>query len=209
MAKIYFHKNTKAIIPLNLFHQYSQLLATLLVGALFLFFFPEFKWIFNKIPFPEKTYPFLLGLGLVSLTVFIMLKKKLIAPVYHWLNKNIKTALEVQVYAFLKYFSFSIQYLILLVFFEVEASNLVLLAAISITYLLASLIPANLIVDIGIKTTWGIVLFGYLGVEASVIVFISFSMWVLNFAIPALLGGLFILKSKPKLNQLVNQPKWS
>jgi len=209
MAKVYAHNNTKYIIFLNFFHQYAQLLVTLIVGGFFILYFAELKWFFTQIQLPNYLLYLIFSFGFISLIVAYWLKRKLFFSISNWLKNNFKIAFEVQIYSFFKYFSFSLQYLFLLLLFDVGINFFILYGTISIVYLLSSLIPTNFIADVGVKTTWGLILFGHFGIDAGIVVFVSFGMWVLNFAIPGILGSLLILKSKLKLSTSVNHNQWS
>jgi hypothetical protein len=66
-------------------------------------------------------------------------------------------------------------------------------------YFLASIIPSIHLMDLAIKGSVAVVLFGKLGVNQWTIVSITTLMWLLNLVIPVLIGSLFVLKFKPKL----------
>lgn len=208
-TKIYAHKNTQQIILLNLFHQYTQLITTIVIGILFLGYFSELRWIITQFQIPNYVYYLIIAIAVFCFVMVYWWKRSLVFLIVNWIKINCKTAVKVQGLSFLKYFSFSLQYLILLRLFGVEVNSLLLYGAISATYLFASLIPSNFIVDIGIKTTWGVLIFGNLGVESGIIIFVSFTMWMLNFALPTLLGSFYIAKSKIDLSNSILQRQWS
>ena len=67
-------------------------------------------------------------------------------------------------------------------------------------YFIASILPSLTIFDWAIKGSVAIFLFGFVEVNALTIVTITTLMYVLNFAVPALFGSIFVLNFKPLTN---------
>ena len=67
-------------------------------------------------------------------------------------------------------------------------------------FFLASVIPSIHLMDVVIKGSVALFLFGKLGVNEWVIASITIIMWFFNLVIPVLLGSFFVLKFKPKMD---------
>ena len=65
---------------------------------------------------------------------------------------------------------------------------------ISSMYLISSIIPTILILDVVVKGSVALFLFGIVGVNAHTILCIVTLMWILNFAIPSIIGSAYLLK---------------
>ena len=63
-------------------------------------------------------------------------------------------------------------------------------------YFMASIIPSMAIFDWAIKGSIAVWLFSFAGVNEITIITITTIMWMLNFAIPAIIGSIFVLKFK-------------
>ena len=122
---------------------------------------------------------------------------------YHTFQK-IKTfprnsLITTQQLSVIRFVIFSHQFYFLLLIFGVEITYSLALATIFSMYFLASIVPSIHLMDVAIKGSVAVVLFGKLGVNQWTIVSITTLMWLLNLVIPVLIGSLFVLKFKPKL----------
>jgi len=96
----------------------------------------------------------------------------------------------------LRFILFSTQYVILLRFFGVNANICNLFAAVGLTYLFSSLIPTFSASEIGVRAgfaTWfvGMLCDNPVGITAA-----SLLLWLLNLAVPALIGAWFGWRSR-------------
>ena len=80
--------------------------------------------------------------------------------------------------------------------FGIETDYFTIINLLFCMYLFASIIPSLSIFDWVIKGSIAIWLFSFVGVNELTIVTITTIMWILNFAIPALLGSIFVLNFK-------------
>jgi hypothetical protein len=71
-----------------------------------------------------------------------------------------------------------------------------LMSLIFSTYFIASFIPGLAIFDWVIKGSVAVFIFGLIDANPLTIVTITTFMWLLNFAVPALLGSIFVLNYK-------------
>lgn len=100
-------------------------------------------------------------------------------------------------YSILRYFTFSGQFLFLLLLFEIEVDILIALSTIFLMYLLASIVPTIHLMDVAIKGSVAVYLFGQIGIESWKIIAITSLMWIFNLVLPVLMGSFFVLQFKP------------
>jgi hypothetical protein len=122
--------------------------------------------------------------------------QKLMQKIKNFPRNSLTTTLQLSVIRFL---IFSHQFYFLLLIFGVEITYSLALATIFSMYFLASIVPSIHLMDIAIKGSVAVVLFGKIGINQWTIVSITTLMWLLNLVIPVLIGSLFVLKFKPKL----------
>jgi hypothetical protein len=100
--------------------------------------------------------------------------------------------------ATLRYFIFSHQFYFLLVLFGVSISYPTALATLFVMYFIASIVPTIHLMDVVIKGSVAVFLFGKLGVNEWIVVSITFLMWLFNLLIPVVIGSFYVLRFKPK-----------
>jgi hypothetical protein len=188
---LYFKKEVrKKIILLNFIGNMGQLSTTVLfgiVGILFLIF--SFNIQFPAINIVK------VAIGLILLLVCWMLCKK-------WMGNKIreiltkipkKMYLQSLGFSFLRYLFFLHQFVFLLYLFNVNINYFTAIQLLFCMYFFASIIPSLSLFDWVIKGSVAVWLFGLVQVNEVTILTITMVMWILNFAIPALLGSVFVL----------------
>ena len=78
----------------------------------------------------------------------------------------------------------------------IETDYMTLMNLIFCMYFIASIVPGLGIFDWVIKGSVAVWLFGFIDLNELTILSIATIMWILNFAIPALLGSIFVLNFK-------------
>jgi len=198
-AKALFFKSEKRknIMGLNLIGNLSQLSVTIFFGCIgIIYFLMNYS---PKIPKINIQNSIILVLFLFILIYF---RKKLkLSKVKIFLNKiSKKTYITVVILSILRYLIFTHQFYFLLVLLGVEIDYFTALPLIFSMYFIASILPSLTIFDWVIKGSVAIFLFGFVEVNALTIVTVTTLMYVLNFAVPALFGSIFVLKFKPLTN---------
>lgn len=198
---LYFPKSEiKKIILLNFIGNSSQMATTTFFGILGLFITGLFYDYFSY------KIGFVLILIFLIFSVFLIFRKKI--SIYGFSVENliqkIKTfprnsLITTQQLSVIRFLIFSHQFYFLLLIFGVEITYSLALATIFSMYFLASIVPSIHLMDVAIKGSVAVILFGKLGVNQWTIVSITTLMWLLNLVIPVLIGSLFVLKFKPKL----------
>ncbi|MHB1105232.1 MAG: lysylphosphatidylglycerol synthase domain-containing protein [Lutibacter sp.] len=199
---LYFEKKLqKKVMILNLIGNLSQLTVTIFFGIFGMFFLITHFEI-GLLTFNNSKFVLFLSVLLLFFIIgsyFGITKKitKYTIKIFHYSKKiPLQIHLKTIAYSLLRYLVFSHQFYFLLWLFEVETNYFTLINLIFCTYFLASVIPSLAIFDWAIKGSVAVVVFGFIGLNPLTIVTVTTFMWLLNFAIPALLGSIFVLNFK-------------
>lgn len=194
---IYYPKfDRPRILILNFLGNFSQMTTTICFGILGLILFE--KKLYN----PIKTNPLIWFIfGLISLFFIVFISKK------YWIKYWVKFLLHFKsipknihkknlfLSAF-RYIVFSHQFYFLLMVFGVEIDYTTAMPIIFSMYFIASIIPGFVIFDWIIKGSVAVSLFDIYGINEIIILSITSLMWLLNFALPSVLGSYFVLTFK-------------
>lgn len=196
---LYFLSQKKRILLLNLIGNLYQLFATVLfgiVGLYFLFTNYEIEFDFHRLRF----LAYLIGF---SILIFVTNKnKKLfyffdIEKVRNFVkNMRSSTHFKIGSLAILRYIVFSHQFYFLLMIFGVKTDYFILMPLIFSMYIIASFIPTFSFFDWAIKGSVAIYIFSLIGIPEITIFTITLLMWLLNFALPAIIGCYFVISYK-------------
>ena len=99
-------------------------------------------------------------------------------------------------YAAVRYLIFSHQFYLFLLFFGVDLEYSIAMPIIVSMYLISSVIPGFVLFDWLVKGSVAVTLFRLFGVDDIIILSITASMWILNFAFPAIIGSFYVLTFK-------------
>jgi len=196
---LYFEKGIrKKIMFLNLIGNLSQLIISIFFGVLgFLFLAKNYSYQFPEINILKIFFI------VIILVITILFRNKLKLQKVKDYLKNISNKLYVEILtlSFLRYIFFSHQFIFLLRIFDVEIDYFTALHLLFCMYFIASTIPSIAIFDWAIKGSIAVWLFSFAGVNEITIIAITAIMWILNFAIPAIIGSIFVLNFKPEKNE--------
>ena len=192
----------------------AQLLTTILFGSIaiigLLYIFPSVSQSIEFIEFPY--YVYLLIIILVnSLLLFLFLNTEIftkMASRISFLDRYKKFTvifslykkqelIKVLLFGFARYIVFSVQFFILLKVLGVDIASLYAILLIPIMFLVTSIFPVwTPITDVSFKLLVSMYLFGlfsanYIGVSCA-----TFSIWIINFILPALIGLVFLFNTK-------------
>lgn len=199
---IYFEKKLrKKIMVLNLIGNLNQLLVTIffgIIGMFFLSFYFEIEMFAFNAPRFFLILSVLLLLYLIGINFGITKKliKLILKTIRYSKELPLKIHLKTVAYSVLRYLVFSHQFYFFLRLFHIEADYFTLMNLIFSTYFIASVIPGLAIFDWVIKGSVAVFIFGFIHVNPLTIVSVTTFMWLLNFAIPALIGSIFVLNFK-------------
>lgn len=117
----------------------------------------------------------------------------------HYKNKQVLTALML---SFLRYLVFGSQFYLLLHIFAINISIQESYVAIGVSYLLIALIPGILLIELGIRGSAAIFCFSWFGAEAILVLSASMSLWLINLALPSVVGSILLIKTGQSKSQV-------
>jgi len=203
-------KNRKSGIFATAVGSYSQVIITIFTGlisfCLFIIFFPE-KFYFQNIP---NILILVFFLFLVSAVLFFYLNLSFFT---RWLEKipfinkyrdhflfinkyRRRVLLKVLLYSMLRYVVFVTQYFILLKWAGVEITFIEGIVSIGMTYFFMLFIPIITIAEPGIRGSVALLVFGIFSGDVVGIVSASILLWIINLAIPAIIGSFVLYRTK-------------
>ena len=100
-------------------------------------------------------------------------------------------------WAILRYLTFSLQFVIVLIIFRVNIPLLELWAISCLVLLFKTIIPPiNFLTDLGVREFSALHFFSLYSVQTSSVVTATFFLWLINILLPVAVGGFLFLKSK-------------
>ena len=182
----------------TLYANFSQFLSTIYIGIVALFYC--FNSVYSNIWIFISIILFLF-VGTLIYFVFPYLpieKMKLFnkrKQIIGFLRRVIrKISLKVFLMSLIRYIIFLLQYVFLLLAFDDLEFSLELLMAISLVFMFSTLLPNFLISKIFVRESLSLVFLGSLVLNPANILASSISLWLLNLALPGLLGLFFVLR---------------
>ncbi len=109
---------------------------------------------------------------------------------------SIKELLYIIFLSSARYAVFSLQFYILLLFFQVEVNLLESLTMSSLVFLTISIIPTIALTEIGLRGSIAIYFFGLVSANHIGILTATFGLWFTNLVLPALLGTVLVYNLK-------------
>jgi hypothetical protein len=107
---------------------------------------------------------------------------------------------KVLVFSFLRYVVFSLQYVLLLYFFNVQIGLINCYIGVIVVFCIQSVVPSFILLDIGLRGASALFVFNELSnfdksIELGVLLS-AYTLWIINLLIPSLFGLYIILKHK-------------
>jgi hypothetical protein len=215
------HTNPLKAILVTMIGSFAQLLTTIMAGLVALVFFLPVvfsevfslnEWMFGLTVFAAGSVMIFSVVAYLNLGFFGSL------PAY-WFGKRFQkisdyTAvfssysrlglLRILVISAARYLVFSLQFYLLLVFTGLETDYFTAMMLVAITYLMLAFIPSLAITELGIRGSVSVWLFGLYfensadwGIEGMMsVIATSALLWMINLALPALLGAIFVFRLK-------------
>ena len=197
---VYFNKKQRPkILLLNFLGNAYQMLITVLLGLIGIVVLKDFIVL---LPIQFSTiivFAIIISLALICLA---FIYKKWTASiqklVIEFKQLPIKLHKKTFYFSLARYFVFSHQFFFFLLFFGVDIDYFIALPLIYLMYLISSVIPGFVLFDWLVKGSVAVTLFRYFGVDEIVILSVTASMWILNFAIPSIMGSFYVLTFNSK-----------
>jgi hypothetical protein len=195
---IYYPKAYRPkILMLNFLGNAHQMLITMLFGCFGLLILGDHFSLQTLSVSP------ILGIATVLIILFIsmaLFQKKWINILRRSIHNFLQIPLSIHktsfLYAAVRYLIFSHQFYLFLLFFGVDLSYSMAMPIIVSMYLISSVIPGFVLFDWLVKGSVAVTLFRLFGVDDIIVLSITASMWVLNFAFPAMIGSFYVLTFK-------------
>ncbi|MEA5260788.1 lysylphosphatidylglycerol synthase domain-containing protein [Arcicella aquatica] len=104
---------------------------------------------------------------------------------------------KVFLWGLLRYFTISLQFVLVLLIFEVKLNIIDLWTISCLIFLVKTIVPAiNFIGDLGIREFSAIYFFSFYQVNHAAIITATFVLWFINILFPVLVGSILVLKTK-------------
>ncbi|MDD7886820.1 lysylphosphatidylglycerol synthase domain-containing protein [Flavivirga sp. 57AJ16] len=196
---IYYTSNyRKRILLINLLGNILQMLTTTVFGAIgFCLFAAKYQINIDYYKFGQFL---LIGFFIVALIAFAALKTTFtikgfpLGKIKHFVLEFPKKTMVFALFlSMLRYLVFSFQFYLLLQFFETDISYFDAMTVIASMYLLASILPSIFILDVIVKGSIAIYLFGLIGFNEMTILSIITIMWLFNFVLPSIIGSYYVI----------------
>lgn len=195
-------------VLLTIVGSYAQLVVTLVTGILAtIFYLPTYVGLGPVSPMQYNLIG-LLMLGLTILLVILFLNTRLLTTIINWLPIPEKyrhyskvfeyhssaTLWKVFLASLGRYIVFTAQFFLLLQLFDVEIDYLNAMMMISMTYFVMTAVPTIAITELGVRGSMAVYFIGMLSANLKSIFMASSMLWLINLAVPALIGVLFIFQ---------------
>lgn len=100
------------------------------------------------------------------------------------------------VLSMIRYLVFSMQFFILLRIFSVELNYTIAMVLIAVTYLVMSVVPTFALTELGVRGAIATFFFSSVTGNLPGVINASFGLWLINLALPAVLGSFFVFEFK-------------
>ncbi|MBT8255865.1 MAG: flippase-like domain-containing protein [Bacteroidia bacterium] len=201
-AKAYFYDKSlrKQVLLLNLFSNLVQMLITVLFGIFGIAYVVINFGIELSI---SHTIILITILVVMALTGYFFKEKELfikglsIAAVWNYFKSLTSSVVwKVSLFSLFKYLVFSTLFLLMLHFFQRGISIFEVYPLIFAMYLMVSVVPTLFILDVVVRGGVAVYLFSLVGIGEWPILATVTGMWLLNFVLPALWGGYYLITYK-------------
>jgi MFS family permease len=195
------HHNRKKALGLILVSRMMQMLPTAIFGVISLYVFSRLSIFQYDIPL-SFSYPILSLLGVLLAASLLTLFLNRNHPKIHDYVQPIKSiGLEflsiLAGLSILRYFIFSVQFLLLLSVFGLKISLFMQFMGVAFMFLAKSILPTfNFLSDLGIREFSVALFFDSMEVEVAPIIASGLILWLINIALPAFIGIFFIPQLK-------------
>ena len=197
---VYFKKKQRPkVLLLNFLGNAYQMLITILLGLVGIVVLKDFLVLLHI-----QVSTIILFIGIISfgLICLAFIYKKWTASIkklfLEFKNLPFKIHKKTFYFSLARYFIFSHQFYFFLIFFGVDIDYLIALPLIYLMYLISSVIPGFVLFDWLVKGSVAVTLFRYFDVDEIVILSVTASMWILNFAVPSVIGSFYVLTFNSK-----------
>lgn len=187
-------EKSKDLVWLTTLGAFSQLLITVILGVIGLFFSSHYfeNYYFNFLFLVLFGCVLLLSMLFVSFQKMPSIFQKI--PILNKLSsKDFKELSFVElanvlILSALRYAVFCLQYWLVLKAFTIHLDEIQEIMLIPVCFLIASIIPTILLSEIGVRTSVAVFVFGMVSDNVIAIILASLLLWIINIALPAFFG---------------------
>lgn len=108
-------------------------------------------------------------------------------------SKDLWTVLS---YSLSRYLIFTLQFILLLYFFNVSISPANAIMSVALIFFTLATIPTTLLYELGVREAVSIYFIGLLSADKLGVISATFSLWLVNIAIPAIIGSIYVFSAK-------------
>ena len=211
---VFKKENRFKIIALSIFSNISKLLSIFIIGTFSAIFF--LKLYQEKFNFDvQKTILLFIIIAVLFLFLFLLFFKiKMFKKIFFSKFSSFFKILEeiklkilsiILFLSLLKSLVGIIQFYLLLLFFHVNINFLTAVLCIALTNLLITILPSNTLSEISLRGSVSIFLFSKFVKCDVYILFASFTLWIINLALPSIFASLHIKKNDIKNSSFTNK----
>jgi hypothetical protein len=199
IGRVYYLEDDKKLRAsiVNIVGSAAQVACTFIFGLIALLFFKE-NWL-AKVPL--TIFMSLLILLLIvcfasyyvirNNRVFMNIIEEVLVP---FKRISLKTMTQILGLSMFRYCIFTLQFILVLHLFEIDLSVVDMIICISVNYFLITAIPTYALAEIGVRGSVAAAVFGVYGIEALPVISASLMIWIVNLAVPALIGTAILMK---------------
>jgi uncharacterized membrane protein YbhN (UPF0104 family) len=201
-AHFFARGDRKKILVLTFFGQAAQLLVTLIFGSVGL------VWVIANYNMPFSLSPIMGGALLLLLVGFLFFSlrthlrkswRNALQKLQVFLQQTTRRAgIKVLLLSSFRYACFSVLFWLLLQFFGAPVSFTLAWPLICAMYLLVSVVPSMIWVDVVVRVGAAVWLFSMIEIPEIAVLATVLSMWLLNTVLPALLGSFYVFTYRPQ-----------
>lgn len=199
-GRVFYLKSSDKIKAtlISLIGSLFQLSVTILAGtaACILYYFrhEDEPFILNFIPATNLLLLSIVCSVVLLLIVFVyaiqsVLSERIKSVLFLFTSKEM---LKTFILSLLRYMVFSFQYYLVLLVFGIDAGLIDSFLLIAITFFITSVIPTYALTEITVRGASSVYFFSTVSNDTGSIIAASVVVWIINLAIPALIGGAFI-----------------
>jgi uncharacterized membrane protein YbhN (UPF0104 family) len=207
--------NRLRAVPLSIAGGISQLLVTLLAGSISLMFLKDAfsvatasgqnmsQWWINLVIICALGGAICLLLLFFKISSLVRLVEKIPgAAKYSYFfevldNFTNRELLNLIALSALRFGVFVLQYVLMMQLFQLEVDFGVAVGGICVLFLVLAILPSIAMAELGLRGETIVQVFGHLGVGNTLaLLFTAYGIWMVNIALPALVGALLILSTK-------------
>ncbi len=191
----------KKVLLLNFYSGAMQMLVTCVFGMIGSFYLVQnfrLTLSYESLSIIGLTLVLIFGIGYFLKEKELLLKGFSIAKTIRFFKQtSFSVKLKVFVFSVIRYAIFSTLFYALLLFFGADIAIFEAYFLIFAMYFLVSIVPTLFIFDVVIRGGVAVWLFSFVGVTELTVLSTVLAMWLLNFALPSLLGSFYVVTYQP------------